>query len=280
MGLYDRDYYRRDEPSGILSGRSMVVNLIILTAGVFVAEMLTDQRVVAWLALWSDTLQRPWDWWRLLTYGFVHDPKDIMHILFNMFGLYVFGREIEEVYGRWEFLRFYLAGIVFAGFVWLLAERTPLGQPGPLIGASGGVVAVIVLDVIYAPRRQVLLFGVIPMPAWAFAALFLLGDVFGTMNRQSLTAHSAHLAGAGFAFLYWYFQLNLGRLMPANLPQLLKRRPKLRVHDPDQEDPRELNARVDEILQKIHRSGEGSLTNAERKTLEEASRRYQRRQRS
>jgi membrane associated rhomboid family serine protease len=280
MGIYDRDYYRKDEANGLFSGRSMVVNLIIVTSVIFVADMLADHKLMPWLELPSNTLRRPWDYWRLLTYGFAHDPQNIMHIVFNMLGLFIFGREIEDRYGRWEFLRFYLVTVVFGGFVWLLTQTGLSVQNGPpLVGASGAVVGIVVLNILNNPRRELLLFGVVPMQAWVFGSLFILWDVFGAMNRSTRVAHSVHLAGAAFAGAYFYFGWNFGAILPANLLKKLKA-PRLRVHRPEEEDTRDLSARVDEILDKIHRQGEGSLTSKERRTLEEASKRYQRRHNS
>lgn len=276
MGIYDREYYRHDEPSGLLSGRSMVVNLILANAGVFVANMLTDGQLIEWLALSSRFFDQPWEVWRLVSYGFLHDPRDIMHIVLNMFGLYIFGREIEDRLGSLEFLRFYLVAIVVAGLVWLGAERVS-GRPGYLIGASGAVTGVILMNIFYAPNRRVYLFGVLPMPGWVFGTLFILGDAFGAANHSTSVAHSAHLAGAAFAAAYYYLHWNLGSLVPGKLLKKL-RSPRLKVLRPE-DDPRDLNLQVDDILEKISRKGEASLTAAERRTLEEASKRYQRRQR-
>jgi membrane associated rhomboid family serine protease len=281
MGVYDRDYYREDEPAGLLSGRSMVMNIIILNGLVFLLNMfMADRRTLTeWLGLHRDLFHGSWGVWQLLTYGFVHDPTEIGHILGNMLGLFFFGREMEEIRGRNEFTRFYLVALVVCGLVWLLTAGAMPGQGGVLIGASGAVTAVIVLNVMYAPRREWLFFGILPMPAWALATLILAQDVYGTMQRSQLTpvAHSVHLTGAIFAFLYFKFGWNLGQLVPERVTRWLKRQPNLRVHKPQEDERRDLNVRVDEILEKIHSKGEASLTAEERRTLEEASRRYQRR---
>jgi hypothetical protein len=93
-------------------------------------------------------------------------------------------------------------------------------------------------------------------------------------------ANVAHLGGAAFGFVYFRSHINLGRLMPRKLSDisgsLFRLRPKLRIHDPADEVV-DLNRQVDEILEKISREGEASLTKKERRTLEDASRRYQRR---
>ena len=253
----------------------MVFTLILLNAAIYVADLLFAHRISDALALQPDLFQKPWQFWQLLTYGFVHDPNDLKHILFNMFGLWLFGTDVEHVYGRAEFLRFYLCTIVVAGLVWV-ATATAAGG-APLVGASGGIMGVMILFVMHFPRRIFYIWGLLPLPAWGMAALYVLIDVMGAMHSTDRVAHSAHLAGVAFGFIYFRTGLNLGRLVPRRLADLRMRwRPRLRIHDPD-EQAHELSQKVDTILEKISRQGEASLTKSERRTLEEASRRYQRR---
>ena len=104
-------------------------------------------------------------------------------------------------------------------------------------------------------------------------------DVFGALNPGSArVAFAAHLGGAAFAFLYCRNRWNLSRWTTGWFSAgRLKSRPKLRVHDPgrQQRQDQELSQEVDRILEKISREGEGSLTRKERRTLESASREYQ-----
>ena len=285
MGIYDREYYREDERTG-WSSRSMVFCLIIANVAVFVLDMLLRDGsgghgpIHEWLSLRGDFFRRPWEVWRLVTYGFVHGG--LSHIFFNMYALWLFGTDIEDRYGRFEFLRFYLAALVAAGLVWLLLETATRGLDAGnvgLVGASGAITGVMILYVLHFPERTILFFGIVPMKVWVLGALYVGLDIFGTLNRQSSqTAHVAHLAGAGFGFLYVRSRWNLGRWVPsqAAFKALLRRGPKLKLHDPDKNRP-DLSKQVDAILEKISREGEASLTRAERKTLEEASRQYQRR---
>ena len=73
------------------------------------------------MAVHDDTLTRPWLWWQFLTAAFAHSPV-VEHILFNMLALFVLGRDVEEAYGPKEFLRVYLALVVFASVVWNVVE--------------------------------------------------------------------------------------------------------------------------------------------------------------
>jgi len=229
------------------------------------------------LGVHGDTLSHPLRWWQLLTSGFVHDPSDLKHIIFNMAVLWFLGQAVERRYGRGEFLRLYLAAIVIGSIVWTL---TNWGHPmRTAIGASGAVTTVVILFALNFPKRTLLLFFVLPVPAWAVGILVVVTDLYGAAGRggEENIAYGIHLAGAAFALVYFKLGLNLTRLT-SGWPSLgrLRPRPKLRIHDPSTEDT-DLSAQVDRILEKIHREGETSLSRKERRILESASRKYQER---
>ena len=170
MGVYDRDYYREEQqPPGIqFSGRMMVTNLVIVTAAVFLVIMFTrDNWLMNTLAAEPSVVVKPWLLWKLVTYGFAHDPEQIGHIFWNMFGLWIFGRDIEMVYGRKELLRIYLFALVLGSLAWCLREYFADGADSKavLLGASGAVTAVVLLFVFHYPKRTILLFLVLPVSA-------------------------------------------------------------------------------------------------------------------
>jgi rhomboid family protein len=291
MGIYDRDYYREEQPGVSLRGpRTAVGWIILINVVIFFADGLLDDRstINGFLALHVEDLAKPWLWWRFLTYGFAHasfgPPGAYWHIVGNMLGLFFLGRSVEQLYGRKEFLRFYLTTIVVAGLIWALASL--LGGAPPqqsAVGASGAVVGVVILFALNFPRQTLLLFFVIPVPAWLVGVLIVVMDLFEAWNGQnSRIAWQAHLAGAGFAFLYFRNRWKLSRI-PLNWfsTSWFKRRPKLRLHDPRREAPPndDLADRVDKILEKIHLQGEDSLTSKERRMLKNASRQYQKKRR-
>ena len=133
MGIYDDREYLRDEdqPSGLkmVFGRSAVTTLIVINVVVYLADALFADGRNHWLssllAAKPTTLTQPWLWWQFLTYGFVHDPNNLNHILFNMFGLWCFGTTMEERYGKKEFLRFYIVALVLGGIAWTWAREYP-----------------------------------------------------------------------------------------------------------------------------------------------------------
>jgi len=295
MGVYERDYLQEDyQPRPFGTGtRMMVTNLVILNAAIFLfLKFLDDQPgnatsgLTAWLTLTPDDLWKPWLWWKLLTCGFVHSKEHIGHILWNMFGLFMLGRDVELRYGRAEFLRFYLTAIVVGSLVWCLRLSLIGTSDTVLLGASGGVVAVVMLFVYNFPHRTILLFFVLPVPAWLLGVIIIAVDVFGFhgfgRGDQNI-AFDVHLVGVAFASAYYWFGWNLGHWTPGGLwsgfrwPSM-RRRPKLRVHDPEEKIQRQ-DEQADRILEKVSRQGIDSLTAKERRILEDYSRRMRERRR-
>jgi membrane associated rhomboid family serine protease len=277
MGLYDREYSRGPEPGfHVSTPTTATMQLLVLTIGVYVAQQLFES-ATEWLMLPYDWWRRPWEAYRLVTYGFAHAPNSVEHIVFNMIGLVFFGKFIEQRYGRTQFFVFYLGAIIFSGLVWSLMS-TASGIPSVVIGASGAIAAIFVVFALNYPHMQVLFMFLFPMPAWVLALLMVAGDAMGALSRSGNVAFTAHLAGALFG-LYYY---RIGSQQAAGLAGWLsgvslKRRPKLRVHEPDEAEEDDLTARVDAILEKIQREGQDSLTWNERRILQKASRKAQER---
>lgn len=264
--------------------QSMVVSLIVINVVLYLADGLLFQRshaLTGCLALASDTLWRPLYWWQFITYGFVHDPRSIMHILMNMLQLWFMGAAVEQIYGGKEFLRIYLLMLLLGSVSWSLGiALTDPGANAGLLGASGAVSGIVILFVLNFPQTTLVLFPIpIPIKAWVIGVLLVVGNLFGAIAQTGNIAFGVHLAGIIFAWVYFQQQWNIGRFFENifHVPKFLSR-PKFRVHHPDEEsDESDLNTEVDRILEKISREGEGSLTRKERGILESASRQYQKR---
>lgn len=279
MGIYDRDYYHGDQlrPLRPWDTRTMVTMLIIANVAVFVANFLFTARggeLMNALSLRSDDLQNPLKWYHFVTYGFAHDPGGISHILFNMLSLYFLGQSVEHKYGKWEFLRFYMAAIVLGGIVWCsmrLGETT-----GLLLGASGGTTAVAMLFVYSFPQATLHLYGIIPVKAWILGILIIAGNVFG---GSAGVAYDVHLVGAVFATAYFFAGWNLGAItgiFQGVQTRVKQQRRGLKVHRPRTQEPdaspSQDELESDRLLDKIHREGKDSLTSRERAFLERYSR--------
>jgi membrane associated rhomboid family serine protease len=290
MGIYDRDYEREqnyDRSSGFQLGgaRTLTTNLVIVMGIVYVVQLLTKGAAgEGWFtntfSLWANMPLQPWKVFQLITYGFLHDPEDLRHLVFNCFALWMFGRFVEQRLGQKEYLAYFLAAVAFAGATWLASEFTTLGgfsARASLLGASGGIAAVLVLFCFYFPQQTIFLGFLFPIPAWVFAIIFVGQDVLFAIrnNPDDNVAYTAHIGGALFAAIYYKLGWRIGNWLPGSLKlPKLGRRPPLRVHQPS-EDEEDTEDAVDHILRKIREHGQDSLTRQERRILEEASREYQ-----
>jgi len=218
MGIYDRDYYRQGSPASrsVPGPRTVVGWLILVNVVVYVADwVLLEGRLTERFRLSVGTLSSPWEWWQFVTYGFLH-AREPQHIVFNMLVLFFLGRDIEELYGPKEFLLIYLALLAFGGVTWAAVGKL---QDAPdlvyVVGASGAVSGVVILYALNFPRRMLLLFFVIPVPAWVAGVLLVVMDAYGAVAREdSQVAYIVHLAGAALALLYYGLRWNFGRLWP------------------------------------------------------------------
>jgi len=266
MAYQDRDWYRRASYGAPASTTPVVKALIIANIAVFVAQVIGVAffrfPLTHYLGLVPALLLRGW-LWQLFTYMFLHDVGGIFHIIFNMLFLYWFGRELELIHGRRWFLCFYLAAGVVAGLTYCAFTRFILS---PVVGASGAVMAVLVVYTLYYPNQTILFFLIVPMKLKHFTLIIIGIDLYYSMLYVSNgVANVAHLGGAAFGFLV----VKAGPALEAYWQSLAERRER-RVGM-----SRELERqRVDELLDKINREGMKKLTRRERRFLMEASKRY------
>jgi len=185
---------------------SAVKALIIVNIAVYLLQVAGHGTLEALFALWplssSGGAPAPYGEpafhvWQLVTYAFLHDPRGITHILFNMIGLWMFGTEVERAAGPVRVLSCYFASIVTAALTQLTIPTLLGAGAGETIGASGGVFGLLLAYAYLFPTRKVIpLFPPIPMPAWLFATLYAgLELVLGVSGWQAGVAHFAHLGG-------------------------------------------------------------------------------------
>lgn len=290
MGLHDREYLQQSSQSarGSSKPRSVVTGIIIATVGVYLLQLLTrtadgGSAVADWLAIERDLIFRSGQIWRLLTYAFCHSEERLMHIACNMLALFFLGRIVAHTLGQREFLWMYLAAAVFSGIVQSssLAVFRTAGSSW-VLGASGAVCAVFMLFALHYPRMKLYIFGVIPIEARWLLAIMVAYDTLGYFGMApalllpagASVGHAAHLGGLAFGLLYFRWNMNLtrwwdqfaGRVKSARMP-----RHDLRIYNPETQPEIDYSDRVDGILEKISREGEASLTNRERRILNQAS---------
>lgn len=173
-------------------------SLIIINVLVFLVETSLGSGITSLLALWP--LGPQFLPWQLLTYAFVHAGPQ--HLLFNMFGVYMFGSDLERVWGPRRYLTFYLICALTAALAQLVVAMIT-GAYYPTVGASGAIFGLLLAFAMVFPNRTLmLLFPPIPMRAPVFVAVYgLIELVLGVTGTQAGVAHFAHLGGMVGGFL-------------------------------------------------------------------------------
>jgi membrane associated rhomboid family serine protease len=169
-----------------------ILALLIANAAAFLLLGTAGDPLFDRLALWPlGTYFQPW---QVLTYAFLHGGTT--HLIFNMLTLYMFGSDLEQVWGTKRFVVFYLASVLAAAGA-QLAVTYSTGESYRTVGASGGVYGILLAFAVHFPRRRMmLLFPPIPMPAWLLVTLFGIFELtLGVTNSQDGIAHFAHLGG-------------------------------------------------------------------------------------
>ena len=175
-----------------------VQSLIIINIACFMLQSVASGDMLSSLALWP--MNGPFMPWQLVTYAFLHGS--VMHIAFNMYGLWMFGRELEALLGRKVFLQLYFASVLSAGILQVLVT-TLTGGTYPTVGASGGVFGLLLAYAMYFPNRVImLLLPPVALPARMFVFIYAgIELVLGVTGTQAGVAHFAHLGGMIGAYL-------------------------------------------------------------------------------
>lgn len=241
--------------------------------------------------------------WQLVTYMFMHGS--IMHLLFNMFALWMFGRIIEVNFGPRRFIIYYMVCGIGAGLIQEITQYVVFAYEGldvienvrvngfvvPMsvylnnwctVGASGAVYGILLAYGMIYPDERLFIFPIpIPIKAKFFVVGYAVIELLeGLSQRGDNVAHFAHLGGMLFGLLlilYWS-----GRLEMPSLNLNFRKAPRMRVHEggASQDSPSDLNIdedynqrrqqrqqEVDRILEKVRKHGYGSLSENEKRTL-------------
>jgi membrane associated rhomboid family serine protease len=184
--------------------------LLLINVAVFFLLPLVGPGFEAAFALWP--LGPNFMPWQVVTYAFLHGSFN--HLFFNMLGLWMFGGELEQVWGQRRFVVFFFASVIAAALTQLLVNFV-LGSGAPTVGASGGLFGLLLAFAMIFPNRIILLFFVIPMKAKWLVALYGAIELYqGVYVLNSGVAHFAHLGGmlGGLLTLrYWRGQAPFGR---------------------------------------------------------------------
>jgi membrane associated rhomboid family serine protease len=195
-----------------------VVKTLLISNGImFLLEFFFAYPLIQWLALWPlgasagpdlGSLEPQFWAWQLVTYAFLHGG--VMHLVVNMYALWLFGSRMESVWGSRAFAFYYLVCVIGAGVVQLVVATVGAGQgePYPTIGASGGVFGLLLAFGMTFPNETLLLlFPPVALKAKWFVILYGAIELWaGVTGMVAGVAHFAHLGGMLFGYLvllYW-----------------------------------------------------------------------------
>jgi membrane associated rhomboid family serine protease len=188
--------------------------LLIANIAVFLLQQLVGDAITVYFALWplgpdlSDgTFTVGFRVWQLVTYAFMHG--NLMHLLFNMLALYMFGGQIERLFGEKQFLLYYFVCLLAAALCQLaFMHFFEYGKMFPTVGASGAIFGLLLAFGMMYPHEKIMLMLIpVPMPAWLFVTGYAALELFfGITGTQAGVAHFAHLGGmlGGYLLIeYW-----------------------------------------------------------------------------
>ncbi|MBI3552238.1 MAG: rhomboid family intramembrane serine protease [Elusimicrobia bacterium] len=256
------------EPIGFNRMPPAVRGLVIANIVVFLLSYVVGGKFFDLFGLVPEhVLQDRWIW-QPLTYLFIHG--NIMHLLFNLFGLWMFGMPVEGQWGQWDFLKYYF----LCGLGGAIAQVALLPHSSmAVIGASGAIFGLLTAYAMLFPDAVVLFWFVIPLKASHFAILYGLMELFaGTSGSTPGIARFAHLGGmvTGYLYIRWWW---IAKIQAKGLwariagqpqaPRVSRRPTAVRARAQDAE-PESSMAEIDRILDKILVSGLDSLTEEER----------------
>lgn len=287
MGLYDRDYTQAGGGMGWHSSPQvrtsfgnitpavkwiLIINLVVFFLDSIVTRiwLRTHPGTFGPFTMWFSV--SPYSWrlklqiWRLVTYQFMH--AGIFHILFNMIGVYFLGPLLERNWGTKRFVTFYLGCGISGGLLYILLASLGALSVGPMVGASGAVLGLLIACAVLFPSIVVFLF-VFPVPIRVAATvLAVIATAVVLQNGFNAGGEAAHLGGMIAGALYVFSQKwRIGLLDQWRLK-----------HQQRQwSAQQDMQKKLDQILAKVHEQGIHSLTSQERQLLKKATEAEQRR---
>lgn len=246
--------------------------LVSINLGIFLLQTISGQERVLF-QLFGLVPRHTWTHfmiWQPVTYLFFHGH--IWHVLINMFVLWMFGSELEMVWGKKEFLKYYFLTGVGSGIVTTLFH---LDSTVPVVGASGAVYGILLAFALLFPNRYVFLYFLIPIKVKYLVIVLGAIAFFSSFNPgYSQVSHLTHLSGMviGFFYLRSEFRLSMAKRFIDRQRHGLRGRAKTRK----KQKHIELQQEVDRILDKINEVGYDALTREEQDFLYEASKKISR----
>ena len=287
-----------DIKSSFRSG-NMITRLIIINVAVFVVTALTEAfaptfyhgTIIKWIAFPGDPMSLLYKPWTIITYMFVHDG--LSHIFWNMVILYWFGRIVGDMIGDRHIFPIYFMGGLVGAFAYLISYYFLYGILGSLmVGASAAIMALVIVAGRINPDKEINLILLGPVKIKFIILAFILIDLIFIGKNSNTGGHIAHIGGMIMGWLYYNQIGSRSEIEPVVNGTLdwiggwfERDRPKERsplkvkfksdkiktMSDYRSDSEINMQQKVDAILDKIKKHGYDSLTDVEKETLYQAS---------
>ena len=266
---YSSPGFRQSFNRPTISIPSGVKFLLIVNVVVFVLVELSGQQSLLFrtFGLVPSLVWSKFKIWQLFTYLFIHGG--IFHIFFNMFVLWMFGKDLESQWGKMEFLLFYFVCGIGAGLITVLFSVNSIV---PIVGASGAIYGLLLAYGFTYPNQMVYLYGLVPIKVkYMVLGLGAIAFFASLSASQSKVSHITHLSGMVIGLIFIYFNINWKVIKLWYIRMRLKGL----SQQPAKQDNEEaqMKKQVDKILDKLNDSGWDSLTEQEENYLTQASKR-------
>ena len=266
---YSSPGFRQSFNRPTISIPSGVKFLLIVNIVVFVLVELSGQQSLLFrtFGLVPSLVWSKFKIWQLFAYLFIHGGP--FHIFFNMFVLWVFGKDLESQWGKMEFLLFYFVCGIGAGLIPVLFSGNSIV---PIVGASGAIYGLLLAYGFTYPNQMVYLYGLVPIKVkYMVLGLGAIAFFASLSASQSNVSHITHLSGMVIGLIFIYFNINWKVIKLWYIRMRLKGL----SQQPAKQDNEEaqMKKQVDKILDKLNDSGWDSLTEQEENYLTQASKR-------
>ena len=270
-----------------IAEKLILINVIVFLCNGLATSLfgLPDQTIVQWFELPNDFFEFITKPWSILTYSFFH--VNMAHIFWNMLMLYFTGRIFLNLFDTKRFINVYFLGVLLGGLLFMLSYNTfptLANSNSPLVGASAGVTAVLIFICTYIPNKEVrvIFFNV---KLWYVGVFFVLVDLLQIASGDNIGGRIAHIGGAVLGFVYAK-QLFKGNDIGSGFSKLIdsisnlfkpkeKKAPLKTVYKSKTTsskttlsyDKQTRQRKIDDILDKISKSGYESLSKSEKDFL-------------
>jgi len=205
--------------------------------------------------------------WQPFTYMFIHG--DFWHVAINMLVLFLFGSELETIWGRQGFIKYYIITGVGSGLIWILFQSFS-SSSAYLIGASGAVYGILTAYGLMFPNRIVYIYFLFPVKVKWFVIILGAVAFFSSLGSHSNISHLTHLSGMIIGFTYLRFNRQWKKAVFSMRKQILES--KIKREENLKKKKRKLQEDVDQILDRINQVGYDGLSDSEKSRLYAASR--------